>query len=102
MSDGDVYEALEAYSRQGKICYVHFRSVRGKVPCYQEVFVDESDIDMVRVVRVLHHNGYGGVIVPDHTPEMSCAASWVRLSVPRDFSWLTARRAARQDRSRRG
>ena len=76
MSEGDVYEALDSYSRQGKIAYVHFRNVRGKVPRYHEVFVDEGDIDMLRVVQILRRNGYQGLIIPDHTPEMTCAAPW--------------------------
>jgi mannonate dehydratase len=76
MSEGDVYEALDRHSRQGNIAYVHFRNVRGRVPRYHEVFVDEGDLDMLRVVRILHRNGYQGVIIPDHTPEMTCAAPW--------------------------
>ena len=76
MADGDVYEAVDRYSRQGKIGYVHFRNVRGKVPRYQEVFVDEGDIDMIRVLRILKGNGYDGVVIPDHTPQMTCAAPW--------------------------
>jgi len=76
MTDGGVYEALDAYSRQGKICYVHCRNVRGKVPRYHEVFIDEGDLDMLRAIRILHRNGYDGVIIPDHTPEMTCAAPW--------------------------
>ena len=28
MTEGDVYEALDRYSRQGKIAYVHFRNVQ--------------------------------------------------------------------------
>ncbi|HEU4632290.1 MAG TPA: mannonate dehydratase [Gemmatimonadaceae bacterium] len=76
MTDGDVYEAVEHYGRQGKIAYVHFRNVRGKVPHYQEVFVDEGDIDMLRVLRILREVGYEGVLIPDHTPEMSCDAPW--------------------------
>ncbi len=76
MAEGDVYEAVDRYSRQGKIGYVHFRNVRGKVPRYQEVFVDEGDIDMIRVLRILKRNGYDGVVIPDHTPQMACAAPW--------------------------
>ena len=60
----------------GNIAYIHFRNVRGRVPRYHEVFVDEGDLDMLRVVRILHRNGYQGVIIPDHTPEMTCAAPW--------------------------
>ena len=72
----DVYEAIDRYSRQGNIAYVHFRNVRGKVPEYHEVFVDEGDVDMVEALRIYHRNGYDGVIIPDHTPQMECAASW--------------------------
>lgn len=76
MEDGDVYEATDQYSRQGKIAYIHFRNIRGKVPHYHEVFVDEGDIDMFRILEILKRNHYEGVIVPDHTPQMSCSAPW--------------------------
>jgi len=76
MTGGDVYEAIERYARQDAIAYVHFRNVRGKVPRYHEVFVDEGDLDMIRAIRILHESGYQGVLVPDHTPQMSCAAPW--------------------------
>ena len=76
MTDGGFYEAVESYSRQKKIAYVHFRNVRGKAPHYQETFVDEGDIDMLRVLRILKQNGFDGVLIPDHAPQMTCAASW--------------------------
>ena len=38
--------------------------------------MDDGDIDMIRVVRMLYDIGYDGVIVPDPTPEMSCGAPW--------------------------
>lgn len=76
MTEGDVYEAVDRYSRQGALAYVHFRNVRGKVPRYHEVFVDEGDLDMLRVLHILHRNGFDGVIIPDHTPQMTCPAPW--------------------------
>lgn len=76
MRTGDVYEAIRHYGRQGKIAYVHFRNVRGKVPYYQEVFVDEGDLDMIKAVQALREVGYDGVVIPDHTPEMTCGAPW--------------------------
>jgi mannonate dehydratase len=76
MTEGDVYEATDLYSRQSKLAYVHFRNVRGKVPEYRETFVDDGDIDMLRVLRILKRNAYDGVIIPDHTPQMTCAAPW--------------------------
>lgn len=76
MTEGDVYEAVDAYSRQGKIAYIHLRNVRGKVPYYRETFIDEGDVDILRVLRILRDNRYEGVIIPDHAPQMTCAAPW--------------------------
>lgn len=76
MRDGDIYQAVDQYSRQGKLAYVHFRNVRGKVPHYRETFIDDGDVDMMRVLRILHGNLYDGVLVPDHAPQMTCDAPW--------------------------
>ena len=76
MSEGDVYEAVETYSRQGRLAYVHLRNVRGKAPFYQETFIDEGDVEVPRILRILRRNHFDGVVIPDHTPQMSCAAPW--------------------------
>ena len=76
MTEGDIYDAVDTYSRQNKVAYIHFRNVRGKVPYYRETFVDEGDIDMLRVIRILKKNGFEGVLIPDHAPQMSCSAPW--------------------------
>ncbi len=76
MTDGSVYDVVDRYARERRIAYIHFRNVRGKVPSYLETFVDEGDIDMPRIVRSLRAQGYDGVLIPDHTPEMTCAAPW--------------------------
>ncbi len=76
MTEGDLYEAVNAYSRQGKLAYVHLRNVRGKVPTYKETFIDDGDVDVLRVLRILKENHFEGVIIPDHAPQMACAAPW--------------------------
>ena len=76
MTGGDVYDAVERYSRQHALAYVHFRNITGKAPYYRETFADDGDVDMVRVLRILRRNGFEGVIIPDHTPQMTCAAPW--------------------------
>ena len=76
MTEGDIYDVVDTYSRQGKLAYVHFRNVRGKAPHYQETFIDEGDMDMLRVLSILKRNGYKGVLIPDHAPQMACAAPW--------------------------
>jgi mannonate dehydratase len=76
MTEGDIYDTVDTYSCQGKLAYVHFRNVTGKVPNYKETFVDDGDIDMLRVVRILKKNRFEGVLIPDHTPQMTCTAPW--------------------------
>jgi mannonate dehydratase len=76
MTEGDVYDAVETYSRQGKLAYVHLRNVRGQAPRYRETFIDDGDVDVPRVLRILKQNNFDGVIIPDHTPQLSCAAPW--------------------------
>ena len=76
MTEGNVYDATDDYSKQGKISYIHFRNVIGKAPKYKEVFVDDGDIDMFKILRILKSNNFTGVLIPDHTPQMSCDAPW--------------------------
>ncbi|MGB9687973.1 mannonate dehydratase, partial [Thermogutta sp.] len=74
--EGDLYDILDACSRQGRIAYVHLRNVKGKIPKYQETFLDEGDVDVRKVLQILRRNNFDGVIIPDHTPLLSCAAPW--------------------------
>lgn len=72
----DIYADVERWSSQNRVGFVHLRNVRGKVPNYHEVFIDEGDVDIPRVLEILHRNGFEGVITPDHTPNLSCDAPW--------------------------
>ncbi|TCT33004.1 mannonate dehydratase [Martelella mediterranea] len=73
---GDIYETTRHYARTRRIAYVHFRNVKGKVPRYAEAFIDDGDTNMAEIARILHAEGYDGVLVPDHIPEISCPAPW--------------------------
>ncbi len=76
MTEGDIYDVVNQYSRQGRIAYVHLRNVTGKVPRYRETFIDDGDVNVLRVLRILHENQFHGVVIPDHTPLLSCDAPW--------------------------
>lgn len=76
MTEGDIYDVVDRYSRQQRLGYIHFRNVRGKVPTYKETFVDDGDVDMLQVLAILKTNHFEGVLVPDHTPQVTCAAPW--------------------------
>jgi mannonate dehydratase len=76
MTEGNIYDAVDQYSKQGKVAYIHLRNVVGKVPHYRETFIDEGDVDMIRILAILHRNGFDGALIPDHTPQMTCSAPW--------------------------
>ena len=70
--------AVDTYSRQGKLAYVHFRNIRGKVPYYRETFIDDGDVDMLRVLRILKQNAFDGRL-----DSRSCPANGVRCTLAR-------------------
>lgn len=76
MQDGDIYRTIERHVAARQVGYIHLRNVVGKVPAYHEAFLDEGDLDVVRVMRLLEKLDYDGVVIPDHTPLMACAAPW--------------------------
>jgi mannonate dehydratase len=76
MTEGNIYDVVDQYSRQGKLAYVHMRNVHGKAPHYRETFIDDGDVDALRVLDILRQNRFDGVIIPDHTPQMDCGAPW--------------------------
>jgi mannonate dehydratase len=76
MTEGNLYDTVEQYSRQKRLAYVHFRNVSGKVPHYHETFIDDGDIDMLRILAILSRSGFDGVLIPDHSPQMACPAPW--------------------------
>ena len=73
---GDIYDWVNNYAAQDRIVYVHMRNVRGKAPHYRESFIDDGDVDVLRMLRILRANRFQGVIIPDHAPQMSCDAPW--------------------------
>lgn len=76
MTEGSALDTADTLTAANKAAYIHFRNVRGKVPNYYEVFIDEGDTDMISLLRILHKNNYQGVLIPDHTPSMSCPGPW--------------------------
>jgi mannonate dehydratase len=64
----DPYEAIRRIGRQKKIVYVHFRNIRGTPKKFQEVFIDEGQVDMIRAMETYKEVGFNGPFMMDHTP----------------------------------
>ncbi len=76
-----VFDAIEEMSAAGRVAWVHFRNVRGVLPRFTEVFIDEGDIDMRRAMAVYRDNGFNGPYMMDHTPRFPQAkAGWAGIA----------------------
>ncbi len=73
----EIPAAIRRIGRLGKIGTVHFRNIRGGLGNFQEVFVDEGDMDMYLAMRTYREIGFDGPFMLDHTPGIaSASAGW--------------------------
>jgi len=80
----EVLKEIRYFAKLNKIFLVHFRAVRGKVPQYTEVFIDEGDVDMLEAMKAYKEAGYSGPFVSDHTPKVEGDTPWGHIG--RTFS----------------
>jgi mannonate dehydratase len=63
-----VYDAITEMAGANKIEWVHFRNVKGQIPRFAEVFIDEGEVDMRKAMKIYRDNGFNGPFMMDHTP----------------------------------
>jgi mannonate dehydratase len=66
----EIYDVIRYFGSRGKIFNVHFRNIRGGFLNFQETFIDDGDVDMLRAMRIYSEVGYDGMIMPDHVPSI--------------------------------
>ncbi len=66
----EIFDVIRYFGSRGKIFNVHFRNVRGGFLNFQETFIDDGDVDMLKAMRVYKEVGYSGMIMPDHVPRI--------------------------------
>jgi mannonate dehydratase len=64
----DVLQTIRTIGSQNKIVFVHFRNIRGSSYNFQEVFIDEGDVDMLQAMQTYRDVGFHGPFMMDHTP----------------------------------
>ena len=90
----DIYEAMEYFLQRGKVFVTHFRNVRGTIPKYAEVFLDEGDIDMYRIMRLYVKYDHQGTLVPDHSVGVINDTPWGHISRAWSVAYMLATRKA--------
>ncbi|MBM3265107.1 MAG: mannonate dehydratase [candidate division Zixibacteria bacterium] len=70
-SGTSILDDIRTWGRKGKIFHTHFRNVRGTIPSaggYQEMALDDGDMNMFTVLKTLRETGYDGGLQIDHLP----------------------------------
>ena len=65
-----IYDVIRWFGTRGKIFNVHFRNIRGGFLDFQETFIDDGDVDMLKAMRVYKEVGFDGMMMPDHVPKI--------------------------------
>jgi len=68
-----VLDEINNYGRKGRIFEVHFRNVRGSLATaggFEEVLLDDGDMNMFKIILELRRVGFNGCLNPDHIPEI--------------------------------
>lgn len=67
----EIFDVIRYFGGKGRIFNVHFRNIRGTFLNFQETFIDDGDVDMLKAMRVYKEIGYDGMMMPDHVPTIS-------------------------------
>ncbi len=70
----DILEDIRFFGHKGKIFHTHCRNVRGQIPTaggYEELAMDDGDMNMFKVLQALRDVGFEGGLQVDHVPEYS-------------------------------
>ncbi|MBI4476450.1 MAG: mannonate dehydratase [Acidobacteria bacterium] len=66
----EIFDVIRYFGSRRKIFNVHFRNIRGGFLNFQETFIDDGDVDMLKAMRVYQEIGYDGMMMPDHVPQI--------------------------------
>jgi mannonate dehydratase len=64
----EIHDVIRYFGAKKKIFNIHFRNIKGRRDDFQEVFPDEGDMDMPKVMKTLREVDYPYMVMPDHMP----------------------------------
>ena len=92
-----VLDEINNYGRKGKILAVHFRNIRGSLPTtggFEEVLLDDGDMNMFKILLALHKVGFSGCLNPDHIPQIEGDSEGASLGLVYSIGYIKALLAA--------
>jgi len=66
----EIFDVIRYFGSRKKIFNVHFRNIRGGFLNFQETFIDDGAVDMLKAMRVYKDIGFDGMMMPDHVPKI--------------------------------
>ncbi|MCA9093982.1 MAG: mannonate dehydratase, partial [Planctomycetaceae bacterium] len=63
-----IHDVIRYFGQRKKIFNIHFRNIKGKRNDFQEVYLDNGDMNMWQVLQTLQEVGYDRMVMPDHVP----------------------------------
>ena len=66
----DIFGAIRAFAKMGKLWKIHFRNVSRPGAQFVETYVDNGYSDMKKAMRTLVEVGFDGILIADHVPQM--------------------------------
>jgi mannonate dehydratase len=66
----EIFDVIRYFGSRERIFNVHFRNIRGGFLNFQETFIDDGDVDMLKAMRVYKEVGFSGMMMPDHVPRI--------------------------------
>ena len=72
----EIFDVIRYFGQRKKIFMVHFRNIRGSFLKFDEVYIDEGDVDMWQAMKVYKEVGYQGVFCPDHVAKSEQDTPW--------------------------
>jgi len=66
--DEEIHDVIRYFGTRKKIFNIHFRNIKGGRNAFQEVYVDNGDVDMLQAAITLAEVDYPYMLMPDHVP----------------------------------
>lgn len=92
-----VLDEINYYGRKGRIFMCHLRNVRGSLATaggFEEVLLDDGDMNMFRIILELRRVGFDGCVNPDHIPSIEGDTPGSSLGLAYSIGYLKALLAA--------
>lgn len=92
-----VLDEITNYGRKGRLFMCHFRNVRGSLATaggFEEVLLDDGDMNMYRILQALHRVEFDGCLNPDHIPALEGDSPGVSVGLAYSVGYIKALLAA--------